>query len=111
MTITYSNGRKLNAALIARNADHLRVAVEGSEDVLVLTQYKGCWITEECEAVRIEFTWEKRRPLDSIAEEDCICPKDLAARLIQSLLEGSDDEPEASIPLEAPRSARAIHVI
>ncbi len=111
MTITFSDGRKKNAVILAQDAGHMRLALEGSDDVLAVAQYNGRWISEDCEPVRMGYEWEMRGPAEIPAEADCICSKDLAARMIQLLLRGSDDEAEPSVPLHPARSARAIHVV
>ena len=65
--------------------------------MLAFTRIHGTWISEEIEPVAIEFAWQRRgtSPTPSLAA--CICPKTLAARLIQSLFRGCEPvvaEPE-----------------
>jgi hypothetical protein len=68
----------------------MRVALEGAEDILELTNVHGTWVTADCEPVRIGFAWQTRARGMPPSEADCICPQDLAARLIRSLLYSGD---------------------
>ena len=112
MTIRYANGRTLEAVLLSRTDNTLRVAAKGTEDVQVFSDINGTWVSEDCEPVRIDFEWQRHSRDEAIAEADCICPKDLAARLMYLLFSGSDEDGmKAKALLETPRAAGADHLI
>src|ERR1035437_392723 len=103
MTIAYADGRTLEAVLLARtdntltvavkNTENtLRVAVKNTDDVLVFSGVNGTWVSEDCEPVRIEFAWQLHSREAAVAEADCICPKELASRLMHLLFSGSNEE-------------------
>jgi hypothetical protein len=108
MTITYSNGTVLEAIVLAHEEEALRVAVASDGDVRSFRCIHGVWISEECEAVSVEFTWERHGAAKVPAEMDCICPKKLASRLISMLLagEGEDDLLEDAIYVLAAQGNR-----
>ena len=93
MTITYSNGTVLEAIVLVHEEEALRVAVTGEGDVRTFRRIHGAWISEECEPVAVEFAWQRHGAVNVLDEVDCICPKELASRLISMLLagEGADD--------------------
>jgi hypothetical protein len=84
-----------DAVLLMRTETMLRVALHGGDDVLELKQIAGVWVTEDCEPVLVDFAWSRLRAAEPVTEEDCICPHDLAARLIHLLYAG-DEEPAAN---------------
>ena len=93
MTITYPNGSRVRAMLLSRNADTLRVALEGNSDASEFYCTGGAWVSEDCEAVTIEFEWEQRpRQVPSMA--DCICSPELAERLLEQLVNPAGDSLE-----------------
>ena len=96
MTITYLNGTLLEAVVLSHEENAIRAIAAGCDDVLVFTRVHGTWISEELEPVAIEFAWQRRGSSPASVESTCICPKTLAARLIQSLLRGC--EPMAAEP-------------
>ena len=51
---------------------------------------KRTWISEELEPVTIEFEWQRRQASHPCPEDDCVCPKELAASLISTLLGGGE---------------------
>jgi hypothetical protein len=59
MTIKYQNGRTVEAIILARDSQMIRVAVKGCDDVVKLTNVNETWVTDDCEPVRIEFAWER----------------------------------------------------
>jgi hypothetical protein len=95
MTITYSNGTVLEAIVLAHEEEALRVAVAGEGDVRTFRRIHGVWISEECEPVAVEFAWQRRGASPALSEDDCICTKELATRLIQTLL-GACERGEAA---------------
>ena len=105
MTLIYADGSRKEAVLLARTESKLRVAIPGADDPLELTNVHGAWVSEECEPVQVEFAWQGKSRERILTEAECVCPHDLAARLIHLLWSGSDaDEPKA----EGPVSARAL---
>ena len=98
MTITYPDGNVLEAIVLSHEENEIRAIAAGCNDVLAFTRINGTWISEEIEPVAIEFAWQRRRALPAASEVDCICPKDLAVRLIQSLLNGGEAEEMAPAP-------------
>ena len=89
MTINYPNGTTLKATLLMHGNDTLRATVPGDDDVRTFTLANGTWISGECEPVTIEFAWHRREPAHVPNETECICPMDLAARLITALRAGT----------------------
>src|ERR1039457_2540108 len=90
VTITYPNGIILEAIVLSHEENEIRAMAAGSDDVLAFTRIHGTWISEEVEPVTIEFARQRRgaSPTPSLAA--CICSKELAARLIQSLFRGCE---------------------
>src|ERR1035437_3846740 len=89
------NCPRSNRALARRKRNPRHCA--GCGDVLAFTRIHGTWISEEIEPVAIEFAWQRRRTSPAISEDDCVCSKELATRLIQSLFRGCEPvvaEPE-----------------
>ena len=108
MKITYRNGQVSEAVLLARDGDHLRVAVDGADDAVSFTRINGVWISDDCEPVRLEFAWESGAARQEAREEDCLCPPELAARLIQLLYtDSTEDEPVPSVPMDSATSLAA----
>ena len=90
MTIMYSDGRVLEAMVLAHDEETLRVAVSGESDARTIRRIRGGWISEECDPVTIEFAWQ-RHGLPKVPDEiDCICPKTMASRLISIMLAGME---------------------
>ena len=100
MTLIYANGNRKEAVLLSRTENQLRVAVQGADDPLELTNVHGTWISEECEPVCVEFAWEGKTHQQILTEADCICPQELAARLIHLLWSGDDGPIHAEAPLD-----------
>ena len=90
MTITYLNGTVFEAVVLSHEENAIRAIAPGCEDVLVFTRIQGTWISEELEPVAIEFAWQRRGTSPSTSEDDCVCSKKLAARLIAMLLSGCE---------------------
>src|SRR5580692_3846626 len=95
MVLTYADGSKTEAFLLARMESKIRVAIPGSDDPLELTDVHGTWVTEDCEPVRVEFAWEGKTREAVLTEADCICSKDLAARLLHLLWNADEETPKA----------------
>jgi hypothetical protein len=91
MTITYANRETIKAALVVRTDSRIRVALAGSDDLTEFTLINGTWVSEDCEAVHIDFGWQGRTNRE-YKEDDFVCSEDLAARLIHLLLNAEEDE-------------------
>jgi hypothetical protein len=93
MTITYSDGTILEAIVFAHEEESLRVVVAGEGDVRILRRVDGNWLSEDNQPVTVRFAWESQNPAVVPTEADCICPPELATRLIAMLNEntGEDD--------------------
>ena len=92
MTLTYADGSRTEAFLLARTENKIRVAVPGSDDPLEFTDVHGTWVSDDCEPVRVEFAWQGKTREEVLTEADCICPHELAAHLIHLLWSGSDED-------------------
>jgi hypothetical protein len=96
VTITYPNGIILEAIVLSHDEHAIRAAAAGCDDVLAFTRIHGTWISEEIEPVTIEFDWQRRRTSPAISEDDCVCSKELATRLIESLFRGCEPKEAGS---------------
>jgi hypothetical protein len=85
MTITYPDGKVLDALLLSRSGDTLRAAVPGDDDVRTFTLVNGAWISNECEQVKIEFAWQRSGQVEVPRESDCIYSMKLPSRFISML--------------------------
>jgi len=101
MTIRYSNGHTLEAVLLSQTETSMRIALQGSEDVLELQNINGAWITDECEPVNVHYAWSRQSLLDEISENDCICSPELAAKLLHLLFSG-EEQPDNRNPVARP---------
>ena len=100
MILTYADGSKTEAVILSRTENKIRAAIPGVDDPMEFTDIHGTWVSEDCEPVRIEFAWQSKTRAELLSEADCLCSHELAARLIQMLWRGSDeDEPKAETPL------------
>jgi len=96
LTIHYQNGTLTEAILLARTESKMRVAIKDSPDAAVFVSIDGIWINEDCEPVEIEFGWRRpNSPKEPLTEADCICPKELASRLVRLLQDGDEVECKA----------------
>jgi hypothetical protein len=110
MTITYANGQTIKAALVVRYDKRIRVVTAGSDDVAELTQINGnTWVSDDCEAVQIEFGWTNRVNHE-YKEEDLVCSEELASRLIHLLLNPEEDE-ELGTPVPSPSLNAAARLV
>ena len=71
--------------LLSRDVNTLRAAVPHAEDAIEFAIVNGTWVSDDCEPVQIEFAWQRQRRPESVKEADCICPQELATRLIHLL--------------------------
>ena len=86
MTITYPNGTVQKAIVLSHEEHEIRAVAAGCDDVLVFTRIEGTWISEELVPVTFEFEWQRRATSQAWNEDDYVCPKELADRLISTLL-------------------------
>ena len=100
MIITYANGQTIKAALVVGNDSWMRLVLAGSDDVTEFNRIHGTWVSEDCEAVQINFGWSGRANHE-YKEEDFICSHELAAQLIHRLLNPEEDE-DANTPVPSP---------
>jgi hypothetical protein len=105
MTITYQNGRAVQAVLLTRTGEKIRVAIEGEDDATEFCNINGTWVSDDCEPARIEFAWETTAPEPALSEADCCCSPELAARLLHLLFVDSNDEED--VALVSPETAEA----
>ena len=113
MIIRYRDGNNIEAVLLSQDDRTLRVAIAGSDDVLELKNLNGTWVTDECEPVQVTFAWQQSGPA-VVSEEECICSPDLAAKLIQMLMEPEPDakgQPQSVSVTKAERAAAHAHVV
>ena len=95
MTITYANGTALNAVVLSREEEEIRAIAPGCDDVLAFTQIRGTWVSEELEPVTIQFEcYSGAGAPAEYSDDHYLCPQELAASLIQSLL-GACERDEA----------------
>ena len=94
MNIRNANGQTIEAVLLSRTEKAMRVALQGSEDVVVLNDVNGSWVTEEGEPVAVRFAWQAAAAAP-VCEDDFICSPELAARLIDMLSEGEQPEKQS----------------
>lgn len=108
MTIRYSNGYTVEAVLLARTEDSLRVQMRGVDDVVEFRNVDGRWISEDCEPVEIEFAWAQ---LDepTVVVDDCICSPELAARLLHLLFSGEASPESVRAVRKAGEAERPVH--
>ena len=96
MTITYANGTVLTAIVLSRDEEKIRAIAPGCDDVLAFTRIRGAWVSEELEPVTIQFECKTATGAPAeYSDDDYICPKELAASLIQTLL-GACERDEAA---------------
>ena len=89
MIIRYANGRTIEGVTLARSETTMRIAVQGRHDVVLLTNVKGTWLSEDWEPVTIGYGSSRTEPARRPVEDEFICSPDLASRLRELLLDGS----------------------
>src|SRR6266705_1330538 len=99
MKITYQNGTFHDALLLSHGEDTLRAAVPGDGDVRTFHRAGIVWFSEKSEPVTIEFTWQCAMVREVPTEDDCVCSKTLASRLISRLQSSAGQEEPAANPL------------
>jgi hypothetical protein len=101
MTIRYNNGFQQEAILLSRTESAIRVAILGSDDVAEFRARAEHWISEDCEAVEIEFFPARHHADQAPALDECLCSTELASYLVDKLFSG-DGEPKAGTFLPSP---------
>jgi hypothetical protein len=109
MTIKYSDGIAVEAVLLSRTENMMRLAVPGAEDVVEVTDINGTWVTSDCEPVSIEFAWQRLDRKPTVTEAECCCSRELAAKLLQALFVGDSEEEERK-ELEMSRNSHQVAV-
>ena len=97
VTITCPHGTVLEARLLSQQDNEIRAVAAGCDDTLVFTRFHSTWISEELDPVVIQFAWQRCRPAAATSEDHCVCSKELANRLVQSLLLGCEPEIESDL--------------
>ena len=59
MTIRYTDGHTVEAALLSHTGNSMRLAINGSDDAAEFQQGHGTWVSEDGEPVTIQFAWDK----------------------------------------------------
>jgi hypothetical protein len=95
MTLRYANGFTTEAVLLSRTDLTMRIALPDSEDVEELNLVNGTWIAGDCEPVHVSFAWE-RLTAEVPADENCVCPPELAARLLRMLFHEDGQQSDTS---------------
>jgi hypothetical protein len=95
VTISYPNGTVIQAIVLSHDEHGIRANATGCDDVLTFTRIHDTWISEEIDPVTMTFEWQRSRRVPAPSEDNCVCPKGLAARLVQSLFNGHDGEAAA----------------
>jgi hypothetical protein len=93
--IIYKNGTVVDAILMSRQEDTLRAAIRGDDDVREFTRVSDGWISEDLAPVVLEFEWQRTPTVEVPAEEDCICSKELATKLLAKL-QGAAEQPRTT---------------
>jgi hypothetical protein len=96
MTIRYSNGYTVDAILLAREGNSMRVAIRDLDETVEFFEINGVWLSQNCEPVEVEFAWMRQSETPVITETDCLCSQELAARLVHLLWSG-ENEPVATM--------------
>ena len=73
MTINYSDRKGIAAVLLSRTENTMRVAAEEAEDATELSNIRGKWVSDECEAVSIQFAWQRNERSQAPSEDDFFC--------------------------------------
>ncbi len=108
VTISYPNGTVLQAVVLSYDEHEIRANASGCDDVLAFTRIHDTWISEEIDPVTMTFEWQRNRRVSAPSEEHCICPKNLAARLIQSLFSGEGEVAVSFCVFDSEESGRRI---
>ncbi|MBZ5578480.1 MAG: hypothetical protein LAP40_18100 [Acidobacteriia bacterium] len=84
MTITYANGTKVEAIVLSRSEEGMRIALRGCRDsVEFVAGPGGTWVSESGEIVRMGNNPLYRTAADAL--DEFLCPQDLVERLVGTL--------------------------
>jgi hypothetical protein len=100
MIIRYGNGFSLEATLLSRTDELMRVGIDGSDNVLHLTLVNGTWTSDDGEPVHIEFAYARLSAEQVITEHECLCSHEFASTLINLLFAGEDNPGSVPAPPE-----------
>jgi hypothetical protein len=91
MKIRYQNGSAIEGMTLVRTAHNMRVAVQGWDDVMELTNIRGTWVSNDCEPVAVEIgmTFE---PVENYSDDNFICSQELASHLVNLLFSDSNED-------------------
>ena len=92
MKITYPNGTVVEALLLSRGQETLRVVVPGDDDTRTYNLAGGAWRSDKGEPVHIELAWDRRSDSGVPGEAEFVCSKKLASRLMSLLVSYSGDD-------------------
>jgi hypothetical protein len=101
MKVIRRDGTIKEAVMLSQTDGTIRAVLKGDDDVTEFVNVHGTWVCEDCEPVRIEFAWEQIEPKPIPTEAECICSKELAARLIHLLVSGGESIPVRTRPEQA----------
>ena len=93
MTITYPDGTVRNALVLSHKDLEIRAIAAGGDDVMVFTRLQDTWFSEDLEEVTFEFEWQHRVAPPAGSEDEFVCPKELAERLLSLLFGNGDPDP------------------
>jgi hypothetical protein len=91
MTIRHANGQMIEAILLSRAGNTIRVILNGAEDVAEFTDVNGTWVSGDCEPVWVETAWQRRSSNEALSEAACVCSPQLASHLIHLLLNPDEE--------------------
>jgi hypothetical protein len=99
MTITCPDGKASKRFFYRARKSTMRVAVEGAEDAMELSNVRGIWVSDECEPLSIQFAGPRHQAKPALSEDDFCRSHECAARPIHLLFAG---DAEGTIELNAP---------
>ena len=91
MTIRFTDGHSREALLLSRTERTMRVMMEGGDDAADLVEVNGAWLLGNCERVQVEFAWEKKMRSRTPVLSACVCPAELASKLVDLLYSPSPE--------------------
>lgn len=91
MKIRYQNGTAIEGMTLVRTGHKMRVAVQGWDDVMELTNIHGTWVSDDCEPVTVEIGMTLA-PIESYSDDDFICSQELASHLVNLLFSDSNED-------------------
>jgi hypothetical protein len=105
MADQFSDGRRIEGVILSPGDSAMRVASTGAEDFMDFASMSATWASENC----FDYGWQQQHLKKSVTDADCVCSRELAARLIHLLLNGSEaNQWTVDIPLAQPINDRRI---